>query len=295
MSLISPFLIYYSINIIVEVIVISVMMAKKMPEIIQNQPSDPAQMSAYIMEEYMPYFMETFLKNIIPVTTVVALCAIPFFVVMFRKDRKYEAAAGAAKAVKEPVRKYPAIILLGITANIALNSLVILAQLPAYSEAYRQSEQNLYSAGLGIELIGLGIVLPVMEEFMFRGLFYKRSSAFSGKKAAITLSALVFAVYHGNFVQGIYGFIFGCLLAYLYEKYGSLKAPILLHITANLTSIFATEYGLYKWMFHDVLRMGIITVVCAAAAASSFVLIQKICTENTLETTVSENENASSV
>lgn len=54
---------------------------------------------------------------------------------------------------------------------------------------------------------------------------------------AIGISALLFAAFHGNIVQGIYAFVTGVLFAYVYEKYGSLKAPMIVHISANMLSL----------------------------------------------------------
>ena len=66
------------------------------------------------------------------------------------------------------------------------------------------------------------------------------------------------------------------MLAYVYEKYGSLKAPVAAHMSMNLLSVLATRYGLYNWMLKDNIRIGIITVVCAAVASTMFVIIQRI-------------------
>ena len=74
----------------------------------------------------------------------------------------------------------------------------------------------------------------------------------------------------------LYGFFMGMLLAYLYEKYGSVKAPILGHITANLLSVVGTNYNLFGWLMKEPMRMGIVTVACASLAATAFVWIQRI-------------------
>lgn len=86
----------------------------------------------------------------------------------------------------------------------------------------------------------------------------------------------MFGLYHGNLVQAIYGFVLGYLAVYIYEKYGSLKASILFHTVINLTSVIGTECGMYTWIFGNVIRVGIVTVICGAAASSFFVLMQKL-------------------
>ena len=79
-----------------------------------------------------------------------------------------------------------------------------------------------------------------------------------------------------NLVQMIYGFILGMMLAYVYEKYGSLKAPVAAHMAMNLLSVLATEFGLYSWLMKDKIRIGVITVACATIASTMFVMIRGI-------------------
>ncbi|MFR5029526.1 MAG: lysostaphin resistance A-like protein [Coprococcus sp.] len=55
---------------------------------------------------------------------------------------------------------------------------------------------------------------------------------------AILLSALLFALYHGNLVQFCYALPMGILLALLATWTSSLLPSILLHITINVSSYF---------------------------------------------------------
>lgn len=276
MSIISPFIIYYVVTMAVEIVVMSVMAFKRMPEMMGNVPEDAAQISNYIMEEYMPYFIEEFLKNILLITGIVAICTIPIFFVMFQKDKKYEAALGVPAMPKAPLSQYVLIPVIAITASLGLNNLIILSNIGARSAEYQETSQLIYGASLMVQVMASGIVVPISEELMFRGLIFKRMSLMIGRKGAMIYSALIFGVYHGNLVQGIYGFILGYLCAWLYDKYGSLKAPILFHIAANLTSVIATKLHLFDWIFQNPLKMGIVTLICAVIASSTFVGIQQI-------------------
>ena len=59
-------------------------------------------------------------------------------------------------------------------------------------------------------------------------------------RAAAAVSAALFALYHGNIVQLVYAFPMGLLLAWSYERWGNLSAPVLRHIGANLVGILET-------------------------------------------------------
>jgi len=92
-------------------------------------------------------------------------------------------------------------------------------------------------------------------------------------------------------VQMLYGFILGMMLSYLYEKYGSVKAPIAAHMAMNLLSILATEFNLLDWLAEDRMRMGMVTVGCAFVASTMFVLVQRIEEKPDIPGTSGEKEN----
>ncbi len=100
---------------------------------------------------------------------------------------------------------------------------------------------------------------------------------------AIFWSSLIFGAYHGNIVQFIYAFLCGVALAWSYEKFGTVIAPIVGHICMNLVSLILTQYDLFVWMFADPIRMTVITVSSATVAATCYVLFTNKIKE-TLET-----------
>lgn len=263
-AIISPFLVYYAVSLVVEIIASIFIMIPEM------------QKGGVInVEDTANHVMNIFMSHLTLITSLVALFVIPFFWLMYRKDVNYEKMLGVVKREKAPIWKYIIIFGLGITACIGLNNLLVLGNVAAYSGTYEETMTALYKESFIVQVIGLGIVVPIAEEFMFRGVIYKRLSFIAGRGKAMLLSALMFGLYHGNLVQAIYGFILGYLAVYLYEKYGSLKAAILFHMVVNLTSVIGTECGLYTWIFGSVLRVGIVTVICGAMASSFFVVMQK--------------------
>lgn len=85
-------------------------------------------------------------------------------------------------------------------------------------------------------ILSVGIIGPVMEELMFRGIMYHDLKEKFSNMQSILLCSIIFACFHVSFIQFIYAFAIGFLLIYVYEKYQTLKAPILLHIASNLTT-----------------------------------------------------------
>ena len=77
------------------------------------------------------------------------------------------------------------------------------------------------------------IAAPFCEEIVFRGYLYPATKRFAGPWAAGISSALVFAAAHGSVVAVLPLFVFGGVLVFVYEKTGSLWAPIAVHLCFN--------------------------------------------------------------
>ena len=129
------------------------------------------------------------------------------------------------------------LIPVGIVASFSANLFINIGSWALESEAFQNSEALLFSGPAALQLLFIGLVIPVCEELIFRGLIYMRMRQYANVNSAIMVQALIFALMHGNMAQGIYAFILGVLLAYVFEKYGSLKAPVLVHVSANLLSV----------------------------------------------------------
>ena len=82
-----------------------------------------------------------------------------------------------------------------------------------------------------------------MEEVLFRGLVYNRLKDYNNEWLSMILAAGIFAVYHGNPLQILFAFPMGLLLLAVYEKEGTLMAPIALHMAVNISSILFTAAG----------------------------------------------------
>lgn len=166
---------------------------------------------------------------------------------------------------KEPGKHYVFAGTAGLGLAAGGNLLLALAGATDASAAYREVAGRQYSAWLGIGLVCYGIIAPVAEELVFRGIVYNGLKGGLRPAAAMAASALVFAVYHGNMVQGIYAFIMGCFMAYAYEYFGSFRIPAAIHISANLLAYLAgfggaAAPGVVSWP---------VCIICFAVAAGS--------------------------
>lgn len=92
---------------------------------------------------------------------------------------------------------------------------------------------------LALMVFAAVIAAPLCEEIIFRGYLYPAAKKFSGPRVAGICSALVFTAAHGNMAALLPLFIFGCLLAWIYEKTGSIWAPIAVHCCFNSATVIA--------------------------------------------------------
>ncbi len=81
------------------------------------------------------------------------------------------------------------------------------------------------------------IVAPICEEIVFRGFIYPVAKSACGWPVAMLCSGLFFACAHSSVITLLPLWIFGCLLAWLYEKSGSIWAPIATHACLNATTV----------------------------------------------------------
>lgn len=82
-------------------------------------------------------------------------------------------------------------------------------------------------------LLSIGIIGPLVEEVVFRGVIlqsYQRTGRIVG---SIILSSVLFGMMHMNFNQFAYGAVMGIMLALLVEATGSITASCIAHATFN--------------------------------------------------------------
>lgn len=135
-------------------------------------------------------------------------------------------------------------VLLVVLATYLCMPLISLANL--ISLLFVENEANNMMAGFeGVSpflvVLIVGILGPMNEEFIFRGVIYhgyRKSGRIIG---AAVLSAVLFGMMHLNFNQMGYAIIVGIIGVLLIECTGSILGSMIFHITINTTSV-ATAY-----------------------------------------------------
>ena len=120
-------------------------------------------------------------------------------------------------------------------------------------------ESVLSNSSIWATIIFAGILSPIIEEVLFRGVMLNKLRTY-GDKIAIITTALLFALFHENFSQFFYAVGLGMIFAYVTLKTGTIKYSIGLHIMINMMgSVIGTQvlnstiatmiFGIVVWVF----------------------------------------------
>ena len=131
------------------------------------------------------------------------------------------------------------ILYLGITITLMwIGNLIGLAITSLLSSTMQSDITNpvqelINSADIWFNLIIISLLAPIFEEILFRKLLIDRTIKY-GAKVSIILSAVIFALFHGNLNQFFYALLMGGFFAYVYIKTGRIIYTMILHGIINL-------------------------------------------------------------
>lgn len=176
----------------------------------------------------------------IPGQLIEKLVTLAFCWGLILRDRQYF----PAEKKKLPASFWILTAAAGILGSLGLNCLFAAAGMTGDASGSVQAVSSALAgsdspAALALTAVTLIAVSPMAEEFLFRGLVFSGIRRCVRFVPAAVLSALIFALFHGNIGQGIFGFLMGLAFALVYEKSGSLAAPVIMHAAANALSAAA--------------------------------------------------------
>lgn len=193
------------------------------------------------------------------VTIGTAVCSIPFYIYMYRRDYRYEYHKESMGRVN--LKGILCVFLLAMASGTLLNNLISFSGIGRIFNNYVDILGALYSNNVVADAIGLGIIVPIAEELLFRGIIYNRIKTNVGVRNGAIITSLLFAVYHGNVVQGIYAFFLSFFIIFAQEKFGTVIMAILFHMGANIFSVLLQETSLQNVLYGNIYRVILSTTV----------------------------------
>ncbi len=140
----------------------------------------------------------------------------------------------------------------------------LIMEIPISWDSYEEASEDFYYFPVSVQMICVGLIVPLAEELVFRGLGYDRVCRRISIIPAAIVSSVFFGIVHGNMVQAVYAGGMGLFLAGVMEWYGTLTAPYLLHASANMMSVVLsnTVLGGLIGAFASVRRAVILIFIC---------------------------------
>ena len=189
-------------------------------------------------------------------TGVSALISIPIFVWLMKKDYEYpinkrhkeRSFDCRVHAKKLDIKTIPLLALAGIFATFGVSRLILILPLDGILGDYSQVKATYEAGGVWLQIIALGILSPIVEELLFRGLVYKRLKVYYDTIISAYISAIIFGVAHFNLIQGLYAFVMDIAFSFIYERCKNIYGPIIVHIVANLTTVISGINPISSWI-----------------------------------------------
>lgn len=231
-----PLMMFLGVEIVVEIIMLSIYVVSLISSGALTNMSDVDAISTGMLE-----YVE---NNIIYISILRGVILIPLYLMLMNFDKKRRIRMN----IHHTYTKYSKVYLLvlpfaGIVAALGFNNLVVLSGAMEISNTYDEVASQIYNKNVFTTILSAVVIAPLLEEFLFRGVLYRRMRDSISIIPSMLLSAIIFGLIHGNLVQFIYAFFIGILLAYVFEKFKTIWAPVIFHGAANLFSVLVTYYG----------------------------------------------------
>jgi hypothetical protein len=124
-----------------------------------------------------------------------------------------------------------------IGASLASAAVVSLLEALGLEVAPQAAEQALGLVEPWVAVLAIVLLAPIAEELFFRGVVFNAFLRERGPRLAYIGSAALFAVIHLSIVALLPIFLLGLALAWVYDRTGSLLAPIVMHAVVNGISV----------------------------------------------------------
>ena len=186
-------------------------------------------------------------ENILLELLISQIITAPILIKWLKDDINLDKETGFFKKFKRTSAfKFLLIIPFGITTMFCANYFVSILQMfmPEFMiDSYVGTSEALTSGPFIIQALATAVGAPIVEELMFRGVIYRRLRRMAGVIPSAIIVSLLFGVYHGNWIQAPYAFLLGLACVYVYERYKSIIAPMILHGTANFVAVLITFFA----------------------------------------------------
>ncbi len=138
---------------------------------------------------------------------------------------------------KIEIKKLILYVVIGIILTRVINYVIDISGVSQFDSNFKQALNIIVNAPFIVQILGAGIILPIVEEYIFRRMIYIDFEKLFNEKVAIISTAVLFGIFHMNIIQGVFATILGLYLAYVYSKTRNLVYPICIHVVTNIVTL----------------------------------------------------------
>ena len=221
------------------------------------------------------YILDRAAEHTMTILLLSMVLAIPLFAWLYFRDVQKKKRAGWNEdwfPLTEGMLLWT--IISGAALALFCNGLISLLPLAQWSDSYEEVSETLYSGNIWIRIMSVGFFGPAVEELVMRGLLYQRFRSMMRVGTAMFWSALVFGIFHGNLVQGVYAFLVGLFFAWLMEHSQRILVPVAGHMAANLFVLFLEDSSLLDMFYGSIMGFVGMIVLSGTVFICSFLAIK---------------------
>lgn len=164
-----------------------------------------------------------------------------------------------------------AVSVIGVTSSNLISAMLSMLNLQPHTDLYMPT-QPVAMVLFGIQLC---VITPIIEEFVFRGMIFQSMRRF-GDSFALVLSAILFALFHGNLVQAPNAFLMGLVIGYFVLYSGSLWVGVIIHAVNNAMSLALDLLcAVLPEEYQSLFLLSVFALYLVAGIAALLVLVRK--------------------
>lgn len=165
---------------------------------------------------------------------------------------------------REKVLRVKPVLMISISAVGLYFLAILIAELiavisPETIESYNELMEMTLGGNELLAMLAAVILAPVNEECIMRGLILRNLQKYFPDPAVIVIQAVMFGIFHMNWVQGFYVLPIGAALGYVAVKSRSVIPCIYMHLFYNMMSFVL---GVLPEVFQSVIFSVIVVIVC---------------------------------
>jgi len=173
-------------------------------------------------------------------TLVSAIFSVPiYWIVWGRRKSAEDKRYFREKVLKLKPFSMIVIASVGLYYMAILIAAVIAVISPETMDAYNEMMETALGGSQVFAMLAAVILAPVNEECIMRGLILKNLQRFFSAPVVILIQAVLFGIFHANWVQGLYVLPIGAALGYVAVKSRSVIPCIFMHLFYNTLSFVA--------------------------------------------------------